>query len=492
MHDSRLFRKSIRTKQERHHRPDRFYKLTSEDFVNKGSYCPTHQTPSERLIDYMDYMNEFVTTFGKKCIEMIHAAGKKAYMFYDDHLVGTEPYGDRYKDFGFDGLIKAVFNAFETRVCSGVKGVETKELRLHPYLFPTGLKGEPVFLPGGDPSYETKRFWADVRRGLLREPVDRIGMGGYLHLTEPFPDFIQTVKELNDEFRMICDFHKDGKPYVAPVKVAILTAWGKLRSWDYVGHFIHGMMLNELTESIASMPVDVSFINFQDIAKDGISPDVQVIVNAGIADSAWVGQRHWKNETVIEKITDFIAGGGGFLGVGEPSAIHDRCQYFQLANILGLDRETGRSLGMGRRKYSKVDQHFILEDLGGDIDFGNDTDNIFILSNETQVLADKENSPKIAVNEYKKGRSVYLSGFKFTPQNTRILHRTLCWAAKKENAYKPWTSANINTECAYYPNSGKLVVVNNSDNDQKTNVYDTNEKSHSVTLEPYGIKVIEL
>ncbi|MBN2180495.1 MAG: hypothetical protein JW715_01175, partial [Sedimentisphaerales bacterium] len=154
------------------------YELTSEDFINNGSYCSSHNVPSRRLLDWMDFMNEFVTSFGRKCIEKVHAAGKQAYMFYDDHWVGTEPYGERFKDFGFDGLIKCVFNAFEARLCAGVKGVKTKELRLHPYLFPTGLKGEPTFMEGGDPSRDAKRFWANIRRGLLREPVDRIGLGG--------------------------------------------------------------------------------------------------------------------------------------------------------------------------------------------------------------------------------------------------------------------------------------------------------------------------
>jgi len=92
---------------------DRGYEMTSEDFVNNGNYCSSHNVPSERLLDWMDFMNKFVVSFGRKCIDLIHNAGKVAYMFYDDHWVGTEPYGKRYKDFNFDGLIKCVFNAFE-------------------------------------------------------------------------------------------------------------------------------------------------------------------------------------------------------------------------------------------------------------------------------------------------------------------------------------------------------------------------------------------
>ena len=37
---------------------------------------------------------------------LVHTYGKKAYGFQDDSWVGVEPWGKRFKDFGFDGLIK--------------------------------------------------------------------------------------------------------------------------------------------------------------------------------------------------------------------------------------------------------------------------------------------------------------------------------------------------------------------------------------------------
>ncbi len=320
---------------------DRGYKMTSEDFVNNGNYCSSHNVPSERLLDWMDFMNEFVVGFGRKCIDLIHKAGKVAYMFYDDHWVGTEPYGERYRDFSFDGLIKCVFNAFEARLCAGVQGVKTKELRLHPYLFPTGLKGEPTFKSGGDPALDAIRFWVNIRRGLLRVPIDRIGLGGYLHLVQDFPDFVETIEHITREFRTLKKLHAGGRPYTAPLKVAVLTAWGKLRSWVYVGHFIHGMELYEVTESLAGLPVEVSFISFGDILDQGIPKDVDVVINAGKAGTAWSGGEHWKNEKIIEAITMWVADGGGFIGIGEPSACQFSGQYFQLSHKLGVDRDTG-------------------------------------------------------------------------------------------------------------------------------------------------------
>ena len=111
------------------------YAMTAEDFINKGQLHVTHMPGTERKADWMEFINEFVISFGKQLIDMVHAYGKKAYVFYDDSWVGIEPYNGRFAEFGFDGLIKCVFSGYEARLCAGVD-VPTHELRLHPYLFP--------------------------------------------------------------------------------------------------------------------------------------------------------------------------------------------------------------------------------------------------------------------------------------------------------------------------------------------------------------------
>ena len=188
-------------------------------------------------------------------MDLVHKYGKKAYVFYDDHWVGIEPYSPRFKDFNFDGIIKCVFNAFEARKCAGVKGVETHELRLHPYLFPTGLSGEPTFKAGGNPTKDAKDFWMKIRRALLRAPVQRIGLGGYLHLVEDFPDFVDYIEELANEFRMLRGLHDNDKPYTVPGKVAVLTCWGNLRSWICSGHMHEHpeVALNHVNEALAGL-----------------------------------------------------------------------------------------------------------------------------------------------------------------------------------------------------------------------------------------------
>ena len=275
------------------------YELTAEDFINQGKLHVTHMPGSRKKADWMEFINDFVISFGRKLIDMVHEYGKKAYVFYDDSWVGIEPYNGRFEEFGFDGLIKCVFSGFEARLCAGVK-VDTHELRLHPYLFPVGLGGAPTFMDGGDPTLEAKKYWNSVRRALLREPVQRIGLGGYLHLVEDYPDFCDYIEQVADEFRTIGEFHKEGRPYSIRTKVAVLHYWGKLRSWTLSGHF-HETYMNDLihiNEALSGLPVDVSFISFEDVL-NGALENVDVVINAGFAGSAWSGGGGWEKAGVV-------------------------------------------------------------------------------------------------------------------------------------------------------------------------------------------------
>jgi len=468
------------------------YKMTSEDFVNNGKYNSTHNVPSKKYREWMDFVNEFVVSFGKKCIDLVHEYGKKAYVFYDDSWIGVEPYGKRFKDFGFDGLIKCVFNGFEARLGAGAEGVETHELRLHPYLFPTGLKGEPTFAPGGNPTLDAQRFWINIRRALLRMPVDRIGLGGYLHLVEPFPDFCDYMEKLTDEFRTLKTLHTQGKPYSIDGKVAVLTAWGSLRSWICSGHLHEHpeIDLTNIYEALSGLPFEVEFISFDDIKKNGISKDVKVLINAGFLNSAWSGGDNWKDEEVVEKITQWVAEGGGFIGVNEPAATDFSTQYFQLNHILGVDKDLGTKKCLGKYQYTKADNHFITAD-NINLTAIPAVSDLFVLGKDVKVLADNNNSPTLAANEFEKGRGVYISGFRFSLDSTRLLMRAILWAGHNEDKMDTFICDNINTECAYYPDSKKLVVINNSEEKQTANIKTKSAKEIKVEVEAFDIVILE-
>ena len=319
--------------------------------------------------------------------------------------------------------------------------------------------------------------------------MDRIGLGGYLHLVEPFPDFCDYMEKVTDEFRLLKSFHQAGEPYVIPGKVMILTAWGSLRSWTCSGHLHEHpeVDLINIIESLSGLPFEVVFKSFDDIVSEGIGADVKVIINAGVINSAWSGGDNWKRAEVVEKLTEFVANGGGFIGVNEPSAAEYSSQYFQLAHILGVDKDLGTKKCLGKYAYKLQKDSFITaETKGADLPI---CDGIYVLGKDTTVLAEKNGTPTVTVSGFGKGRSVYLSGYRFNLENTRLLMRAILYAGQQEDAIKTYICSNPMTECAYYPGSGKLVIINNTGAEQTTTVQMENGKEVTVTLLPFDIEI---
>ena len=87
---------------------------------------------------------------------------------------------------------------------------------------------------------------------------------------------------------------------------------------------------------------------------------------------------------------------------------------------------------------------------------------------------------------------MYLSGHKFTPQNVRLLHRAIHFAAQAEAQLDTWLCSNVRTECAYYPNHRKLAVVNNSDQPQEARITTDSGETLTTNLESYGSQIIDV
>ncbi|HRI82576.1 MAG TPA: 1,3-beta-galactosyl-N-acetylhexosamine phosphorylase C-terminal domain-containing protein, partial [Opitutaceae bacterium] len=102
-------------------------------------------------------------------------------------------------------------------------------------------------------------------------------------------------------------------------------------------------------------------------------------------------------------------------------------------------------------------------------------------------------SPRLATHAFGQGRAGYLSGFKFTFENTRLLHRALHWAASQEAAWGAWQSANVKTEATCFPKVGKLVVINNAGTDETTTVtLGDRMTTRTVTLPAHGIQILDV
>lgn len=462
------------------------YSITAEDFINKGKFHVTHMPAEKVQKDWMKFINDFVIEAAKELIDITHKYGKKAYVFYDDSWVGLEPYGERFEEFGFDGLIKCVFHGYEARLCAGVN-VETHEIRLHPYLFPVGLGGAPTFMEGGTPTLDAKKYWIHVRRALLRQPIERIGLGGYLHLTEKFPDFQDYIEKISDEFRMIKEYHQSGKPYVIDNKVAVLHCWGKLRSWTLSGHFHETYMhdLVHVNEALSGLPVDVDFISFEDV-KAGVLERYDTVINAGRAGSAWSGGDAWKDEDVVSRLYRWVYEGGTFIGINQPSATEGYDYFYRMAPVLGVDEDTGAKVCHGKWQFD-VEEDAAIMPVGAS--FPAKT-NRFLTEGNAKVLRANSGNPDFVLHDFGKGHGVYMSGFSVSPENTRMLLNLLL-TVKESPCDALYITDNLYTECAYYPGTKKLVVINNSDKKQITEIR-TEAGVQTFTVEAYDQKVINL
>lgn len=461
------------------------YALRPEDIVDNGYYNSTFRVPTKAYRDYMDFIQKFVAKKAKELVDLTHEAGREAMMFLGDNWIGTEPYGPYFENIGLDAVVGSVGGGATLRLISDIPGVKYTEGRFLPYFFPD------TFYEGNDPCIEAVDNWLSARRALMRNPVDRIGYGGYLSLAYKFPKFVDYIEKVTDEFRLIYDNVKGKKPYCG-LKVGILNSWGKIRSWQpyMVAHALWYKQTYSyfgILESLSGAAVDVQFLSFDDIRENGVPADIDVIINAGDAGTAFSGGEEWLDEKLTTTIREWVYNGGGFLGVGDPTAVHHGGRFFQLADIMGVDKELGFTLSTGKYFKTALDAHFITEDRISDFDFGESKHDIYALSANTEIIEYSNNEVHMASNCYGKGRGVYISGLPYSYENTRLLMRAMFYAAGKEDQYHIWYADNLNCEVNAYPESGKYAILNNSNETQTTNFYDGNGNCESITLEPREI-----
>ena len=308
----------------------------------------------------------------------------------------------------------------------------------------------------------------------MRKPVDRIGYGGYLKLALDFPEFVDYVEAVCEEFRQLYANIANSRPYCAG-KVAVLNCWGKMRSWGC--HMVHHAIYFRqnysyagVMEALAGAPFDVSFISFTDLLEN---PDLlkayDVLINAGDADTAHTGGEWWCNPAVSSAVKRFVYEGGGIIGVGEPAAHQANGHFFQLSNVFGVEEERGFTLGYDKYNWEEH-PHFITQDLEGGADFGEGTKNIYALEG-TQVLIERDRNVQLAANQFGAGRAVYISGLPYNFVNNRLLHRAILWSAGKEDELCKWFSKNPYVEVNAYLETGRYCVVNNTDETQETVIY---------------------
>ena len=466
------------------------YKFRPEYIIDQGYYNNQYRVPSKEFRDFQAFQRREVAKLAKEMVDITHACGCEAMMFLGDHWIGTEPFMPEFKTIGLDAVVGSVGNGSTLRLISDIEGVKYTEGRFLPYFFPD------TFHEGGDPVREAKENWVTARRAILRKPIDRIGYGGYLKLALQFPEFVDYVESVCNEFRELYENIKGTTPYCVK-RVAVLNCWGKMRAWGC--HMVHHALYYKqnysyagVIEMLSGAPFDVKFISFEDIKNDPhLLDSLDVIINVGDADTAHTGGIWWENPEISSAIRKFVWNGGGFIGVGEPSGHPYQGHILQLASVLGVEEENGFTLNYDKYNWEEHPDHFILQDADRPIDFGEGKRNIYALEG-TEVLVQRNKEVQMAAHDFGKGRAVYISGVPYSFANSRTLYRAILWSAHSEEELHTWFSSNYNVEVHAYVKNGKYCVVNNTYEPQDTTVYTTDGSSFALHLDANEIKWYEI
>ncbi len=468
------------------------YKFRPEFIIDQGYMNNTYRVPSREFRDFQAFQRREVAKLAKEMVDITHACGKEAMMFLGDHWIGTEPFMEEFPSIGLDAVVGSVGNGATLRLISDIPGVKYTEGRFLPYFFPD------TFHEGGDPVKEAKINWVTARRAILRKPIDRIGYGGYLKLALEFPEFIDYVKSVCDEFRVLYENIRGTTPFCVK-KVAVLNCWGKMRAWG--NHMVHHAIYYKqnysyagIIEALSGAPFDVRFISFDDLRENpALLDDVDVVLNVGDAYTAYSGGENWLDAEIVSLLRQFVHRGGGFIGVGEPAACQHEGRFFQLAGVLGVEEETGFTLSLDKYNWEEH-PHFITADCEKDgkaIDFGEGKKNVYALEG-AQVLRQIDKGVQLAVNDFGGGRGVYISGLPYSFENSRLLYRAILWAAHGEDGLHEWFSENYNVEVHAYVKNGKYCVVNNTYEPQDTVVYRGDGSSFPLHLDANEIRWYEI
>ena len=453
------------------------YAFRPEYIIDQGYMNNTYRIPSKEFKDFQAFQRREVAKLAKEMVDIVHEYGKavgrflkesdeygkEAMMFMGDHWIGMEPFMDEFASIGLDAVVGSVGNGATLRLFSDIKNVKYTEGRFLPYFFPD------TFHEGGDPVKEAN-----------------------LKLALEFPDFVQYIKEVCQEFRTLYDNIQGVTPYCVK-RVAVLNCWGKMRSWG--NHMVHHAIYYKqnysyfgIIEALSGAPFDVSFISFDDILENkDLLKNFDVVINVGDADTAQSGGEYWVNEKIVTAVKEFVYNGGGFIGVGEPAAHQWQGHYLQLDDVLGVEEENGFNLNKDKYNWEEHRNHFILADSDGDVDFGEGKKNIYALDG-TEILIQKDQEVQMAVRTFGKGRGVYISGLPYSFKNSRVLYRAVLWSASAEEELNCWYSTNYNVEVHAYVKNGKYCVVNNTYEPQDTVVYKGDGSSFELHMEANEIR----
>ncbi len=469
------------------------YQIKAEDLINGGNMANRFVIPNKAMSDYIDLVQRKCAEWAKLFVDLAHKYNKKTLMFDGDHRIGVEPYSKYFDSIGIDMVVGAPNDLVYYRQLSD-SNAPKKEIRMNPYFFPNELLSDDYGVDAINYGFN------QIKQGLLINPIERIGFGGYLKQLDGYPKFVKRVSEICDEFRTIKSEIGENKAK-SFLTVGVISTNGRYDSWSINSPHVsylpkEAMQFSAVLPALAALPIDVKFISFEDVI-NGKLDGIDVLMNFGLYGTSFHGGDIWKNDKLITSIKEFVYNGGGLIGFDRISECPYEGKNIQLGEVFGIEKESGLTL-FNRRLFDKdMDKHFLIDDVDmNDIYFNNIVNSVYptsslVLKSHYMPFSSPNSFNNInvdlAVNEYGKGRAVYFSSLFQSFNSKKLIYNALLYAAKKENLAKCCVTDSVFVDCYYYENENKYSLINTSDKDVSTSYYDIDSKKHEVALKAHEV-----
>ena len=450
--------------------------------VDGGRYGDVNYPPTDGYSQWMAFHQRNVETMTKQVVDVAHRHQAKVRVFWGDHWLGMEPHANNgrfFKTTGMDQIVKACGSAVVTRMTVDIPADVTKIIRFSPW-----FSQEELFSrKNADGFMETR--WGDIKRGALFRMPDGFTWGGETQ-TVGFkqPRILAKMKSIANEFRLMHELLSGEEVFRHDLTVYVVNAWGDVRPWAGWSQINESqMILDHLTD----LPINVRFLSLANIARQGVPEDADVLINAGEPHSSWSGGFHWTPQAV-QAVEQFVANGGGLIGIGAPSHNPDEQHVWQLAPVLGVDFADSVRVGEGDRgSFSKYDsafldkgpkpsqqhnvvrtgkRHFVTEQLTKPSDPLLCKVRPQLVKSDVTVLCSRDGksnaAPLVTSRLHGKGRAIYISGYSQADDYSRILRRAIFWSADREKQYGQLIADNVGVRTYWYPAKKLLVVYNES------------------------------
>jgi beta-D-galactosyl-(1->4)-L-rhamnose phosphorylase len=188
----------------------------------------------------------------------------------------------------------------------------------------------------------------------------------------------------------------------------------------------------------------------------------------------------------LKSLTQWVHEGGCFFGINQPSAVEGFDHYYRMAHVLGVDEDTGSRVSHGKWKFEEE----IIEGLIPEGCMVAPKKQLFLTNPRTQVWMSTQQNPTLTHHSFGKGCGIYMPSFEVTSENTKLLFNLLLHLEGRlhKNVYVTDNSA---TECAYFPESQALIVMNNSQVQQKTTIR-TEQGALDFELQPFETRITQV